>query len=297
MQFLYLSMRNTREWLRKWPTIVVNILVSLLIATMIGMGAWHDMDYIQYAANNIKPVMFFTVIHQGVISSLQGCFAFPAERAIMLRERASGAYYVSSYFVSKSLVDMVFQTIPCIFFSLCMYGTVGLHWTGARFFTFMTLQILCALTVTSVSAALSCICVTVELTTIVLACYLEISRLYSAFFVAPITIDKFPHWKWADAISYMKYTFVGLCINQYQGETFECGIDPVTQKSEAKMAMINGTMTPTCLFADKKYTTGEQVMAVNGYDMYELGDMVYSLFIFIFLARFIGWMALRFIKF
>ena len=96
----------------------MNILVTCVIAVFIGMGAWNDIGDSQSAAGKINAILFFCVIHQGVVSSLQGTYAFPLERALMLRERSAGAYYVSAYFFSKTNVDMIIQLINPIIFSM-----------------------------------------------------------------------------------------------------------------------------------------------------------------------------------
>ena len=97
---------------------LTNIVVTCLVATFIGMGAWNDIGNSQTAASKINAIMFFCVIHQGVVSSLQGTYAFPLERALMLRERSSGAYYVSAYFMSKTTMDMLLQLVNPIIFSM-----------------------------------------------------------------------------------------------------------------------------------------------------------------------------------
>lgn len=35
--------------------------------------------------------------------------SFPSERALVLRERAAGTYYVSAYFMAKTVADSVVQ--------------------------------------------------------------------------------------------------------------------------------------------------------------------------------------------
>lgn len=68
----------------------MNIFVTCIVATFIGMGAWNNIGNSQSAAGKINAICFFCVIHQGVLSSLQGTYAFPLERALMLRERHAG---------------------------------------------------------------------------------------------------------------------------------------------------------------------------------------------------------------
>jgi ATP-binding cassette subfamily G (WHITE) protein 2 len=118
-QFCVLFHRNLMEKVRRWDIFAMNIFITCIVATFIGMGAWHQIDRYQTAVNkNIRNgILFFCVIHQGVVSSLQGTYSFPLERALMLRERAAGSYYVSSYFLSKTTVDTMFQVVPAVVFT------------------------------------------------------------------------------------------------------------------------------------------------------------------------------------
>ena len=115
-QFLVLCHRNLMDKFRRFDIIAMNIFITCVIAVFISCGGWYQIGNMQESIPKINPVLFFTVIHQGVISSLQGTHAFPLDRALMLRERQSGAYYVSAYFLAKTGIDSAFQLIaPFVF--------------------------------------------------------------------------------------------------------------------------------------------------------------------------------------
>jgi ATP-binding cassette subfamily G (WHITE) protein 2 len=66
-----------------------------------------------------EPVLFFCCINQGVFGALTVINSFPVERTLTLRERASGTYFASAYFIAKILSDMIVQLpIPIIFVCL-----------------------------------------------------------------------------------------------------------------------------------------------------------------------------------
>jgi ATP-binding cassette subfamily G (WHITE) protein 2 len=108
----------------------MNLSVTLLIATFIGMASWHSIGRHKASATLRGPALFFCVIHQGIVASLQGTHSFPLERAIMLRERASGAYYVSAYFLAKTFCDMSIQVFFPIIFSITVYPLVDFQNTA-----------------------------------------------------------------------------------------------------------------------------------------------------------------------
>ena len=112
----------------------------------------------------------------------------------------------------------------------------------------MALNMLIALSATSLSNMCSCLFVSIELSTVFLACFMEISRLYSGFFVSPQMLLSYPNWSAFDFMSYMKYGYVGLCLNEYEGLVFDCGVSPVV----------------SCV------SSGKQVIQKYGYDQYTL---------------------------
>lgn len=79
------------------------------------------------------PVLFFAVINQGVFGALQTINSFPSERLLSLRERASGMYYASAYFLAKSTAEMIVQGIVPWVFSVTIYFMVRRgHLTSLR---------------------------------------------------------------------------------------------------------------------------------------------------------------------
>jgi len=276
-QFTILLIRCFIEWYRRWDVVVINASVATLLGCFVGYGPWNNIGFSQTGVAKYTPILFFCVIHQGVIASLQGCFSFPLERALMIRERSAGTYYVSAYFLAKSLADMVIQSIPPIIFSLVVYPNVGFKHYHDRFADFMLFNLLNALACISMTSFISCMCVTIERTTVVMACYMEIARLYSNFFMSPALMRTYPQWQWFSYVTHMKYAFIGLALNQYQGQEFYC-----------KPGELKANKCPT--------TNGNQIISANDYDMYDKNGQIWQLILFIICARIAGYLCIRFIK-
>jgi ATP-binding cassette, subfamily G (WHITE), member 2 len=195
-QFAVLIHRNMMEKLRRWDIIAMNIFITIIVAVFISNGAWFMIGNYQDSIPKRNALMFFTVIHQGVVSSLQGTYAFPLERAIMLRERAAGAYYVSAYFLAKTGVDSFFQLMAPFVFTAFVYPISGLNlFSYQKPFIFLGFQMLLCNCAVALSNMCSCLFVSIEMSTVILACCMEITRLYSAFFVSPVLLDNYPKWK------------------------------------------------------------------------------------------------------
>ena len=277
-QFMILCHRQMVEKYRRWDIFATNILVTCIVAVFIGCGAWYQVGNAQNSItpnNKFNAILFFTVIHQGVVSSLQGTHGFPLDRNIMLRERQAGSYYVSAYFLSKTGIDSAAQLVAPFVFTAFVHPLVGLDNTISKVGIFLGFQMLLCNCAVALSNMCSCICVSIEMSTVVLACCMEITRLYSAFFVSPLQLDAAPMWKFFDQVSYMKYGYIGLVVNEYTGKKFVCG---------------GLTCPPTAVLK------GETIMLRFGYERYTTEYCGGMMIVYILVCRIASYLALRFIK-
>jgi ATP-binding cassette, subfamily G (WHITE), member 2 len=111
------------------------------------------------------------------------------------------------------------------------------------------------------------------MSTVVLSMFFEISRLFGGFFATPIQIETIPEWKFADALSYIKYTYYGVALNELDGLDLQC---------------LPGQ---TC-----KYTTGEEIEAFYGYDQYTISYCLWILVVYVIACRVLAYIGLRFVK-
>ncbi len=112
-----------------------------------------------------------------------------------------------------------------------------------------------------------------ELTTVVLSFCFEISRLYSGYFASPKQMDTIPNWKFINALSYVRYGYYTILINELTGLDIVCD-------TGTKCAI----------------TRGEQILAAGGYDRVGMGTLIGWLFLLNFAFRLIAYLGLRFIK-
>jgi ATP-binding cassette subfamily G (WHITE) protein 2 len=166
---------------------------------------WFQIGHDQDSVTKRVPSLFFSCVTQGIVASLQCIASFPAERAIILRERAAGSYFVSAYFAAKTVVDVLSQTWGPTLFCIIAYPTVGYQGIARKFFIYWGFMLLDAVAALSLATMVSCICVSIEMSTVVLSVLFEISRLFGGFFTSPEMLHEYPHWKFADALSYLKY--------------------------------------------------------------------------------------------
>jgi ATP-binding cassette subfamily G (WHITE) protein 2 len=117
-QVRILIRRNLREQFRKVNILITSVLQTVIMGILIGT-VFLKIGNTQKSIVRREPVIFFCAINQGVFGALTVINSFPVERTLTLRERASGTYFASAYFIAKILADMLVQLpIPVIFVSL-----------------------------------------------------------------------------------------------------------------------------------------------------------------------------------
>lgn len=72
-------------------------------------------------------LLFFISIFWGVFPSFNAVFTFAQERAIFVKERASGMYSLSSYFVARLVGDLPMELILPFVFGVVCYWMAGLR--------------------------------------------------------------------------------------------------------------------------------------------------------------------------
>ncbi|CAL1363386.1 unnamed protein product [Linum trigynum] len=97
---------------------VFQVFVGALLA---GLMWWHsDFRDIQDRLG----LLFFISIFWGVLPAFNAVFAFPQERAILMKEQASGMYSLSSYFMARIVGEMPMElALPTIFITMAYWMT------------------------------------------------------------------------------------------------------------------------------------------------------------------------------
>ena len=275
-QFRILFQRNMQQYWRRKDIILMSFIVTVLLALFVGLGVWHNIGTDQLSVKKRIPSLFFACVTQGIVAALQSINSFPAERAVMLRERSAGTYYVSSYFMAKTAKDFLTNIWQPMLFTCIVYFLIGYQVKADKFFLYMMFMVLDTFAATSLATAVTCCCVSIEMSTVVLASLLEISRLYGGFFTSPLQLQAAPNWRFADALSYLKYAFVGVALNELTGLELTCTASDIAKQS--------------C------FTTGEQLIVANGYNQYNIGFLAGILTVFIVGCRLVAFLGLKYIK-
>uniref|UniRef100_A0A914PCZ4 ABC-2 type transporter transmembrane domain-containing protein n=1 Tax=Panagrolaimus davidi TaxID=227884 RepID=A0A914PCZ4_9BILA len=120
---------------------------------------------------------------------------------------------------------------------------------------------------------ISALCRTSELSVTVMPMALEVFRLFGAFFLAPAHTPKY--FSWLDAISYVKYSYVGISLNELQGLKLSCADTAANSK---------------CI------PDGETTIQTLGLDEIDIDGCIGCLVAYIIICRTIAYLGVRFLK-
>ena len=171
-------------------------------------------------------------------------------RLSIRRERATGAYGVLSYFTAKLLVELPFNLFPSFVYCVIVYWLSGLNPIPGRFLLFFLIVMLVTLTGIILGLAISAFAPSVEAASAIGPPFIIIGVLFGGFYMydlfsicITLHLFSFPIFKyvyqlllllfsniqtlpvvaeWIPNISFIRWGFQALCINEFQGETFSC---------------------------------------------------------------------------
>ena len=99
----------------------INICKSVALGILTGL-LWFQMPYDETRVSDRASFLFFSITYWVFDSTFSAIFAFPMERTIIFKERASGSYQLSAYFLSKTLSEMPTRLmLPTMFWTVAYW--------------------------------------------------------------------------------------------------------------------------------------------------------------------------------
>src|SRR3546814_8182377 len=142
--------------------------------------------------------MFFFMTFWLMNACFSGMMAFPQERQILLKERASGSYQLSAFFLAKTISEAPIRLLLPTIYLVISYWMAGLNPTAEAFFG--TAGTMLIVTLTGESLGLFLGPAYMDLQKGIVACSLSMltSMLVGGFFIETI-----PSW-----LDWLKYLYV-----------------------------------------------------------------------------------------
>lgn len=111
----------------------INFFKSIALGVLTGL-LWFQVPHDETHLFDRQAFVFFCVTYWVFDGTFTAIFTFPTERSMIFKERASGSYYLSAYFLSKTLSEMPTRlSLPAIFWTI-VYWMSGINY---KFHVFM----------------------------------------------------------------------------------------------------------------------------------------------------------------
>ncbi|XP_009586692.1 ABC transporter G family member 21-like [Nicotiana tomentosiformis] len=196
----------------------LRIFQVMSVAFLSGLLWWHcDTNHIMDQVG----LLFFFSIFWGFFPLFNAIFAFPQERPMLIRERSSGMYRLSSYYFARTVGDLPMELVLPTIFVTVTYWMGGLKPSFLTFMLTLLIILLNVLVSQGLGLALGAILMDVKQATTLSSVLMLVFLLASGYYIQHIPI----FINWLKYISFSHYCYKLLLGVQYsKNELYECGI-------------------------------------------------------------------------
>lgn len=212
--------------------------------------------------------MFMLSINAVMISLMNGVATFPPERAVFLMEQANDSYNAFIYFLAKTIAEFPFQLLFPLLFSVIVYWMLGLYPSAAAFFVFLFIIEMVSNTAYSFGLLATAFFPTVQVAMTFIPIIILPMMIVAGLFANTDRLD--PYFVWLNYISFMRYGFLGVAVNEFS-----------RIKSLCPPGMMN------C-----RYKNGNEVLSYLGFQDWRWWYSIIALGVIIVVCRFFAGLAL-----
>lgn len=165
-------------------------------------------------------LLFFMLIAQANGIVIAAVTVFQRERALLQRERAKKMYGVASFFISKSVSDMTANVLLPVLYGMVVYWTANLRPSAVAYLQFILAFYLSLSTAQSMGLFLSIAIPQTQLSLILAPPITLFFMILGGFYIPFPNLN--PGVAWLSWISFARYGYTALVVNEYAGWTIPC---------------------------------------------------------------------------
>jgi len=168
-------------------------------------------------------LLYFSSSFWGFFPLFEAIFTFPPERMILAKERSSGMYRLSSYFMARMVNDLPMELALPTAFIIITYWMTGLKPTPTSFLHYLFSLLYGVLVSQGLGLALGALVMDLKSATTLGSVIMLTFLLAGGYYVQHIP----PFISWVKYLSMFNYNYQLLLGSQYKpGDTYPCGGQP-----------------------------------------------------------------------
>ncbi|KAJ3692537.1 hypothetical protein LUZ60_011632 [Juncus effusus] len=224
----------------------LRIFQVLTVAFLGGLLWWHTpLNHIQ----DRTALIFFFSVFWGFFPLYNAVFTFPVERPMLLRERSSGMYRLSSYFLARTVGDLPMELGLPTAFVIIIYWMGGLSPNPVTFLLSLFIVLFSVLVAQSLGLAIGAVLMEVKQGTTLASVITMVFLIAGGYYVQHIPL----FISWLKYLSYSFYCYKLLLGVQFTDRDFyECGngaMCPVTEFPAIKVVGLDYMWVAACIMA------------------------------------------------
>lgn len=212
-------------------SLIQNIMLAVVTALI-----WFQTPYIEESIADRYALLFFTIVYWNFTPMFQSLFSFPNERTVVNKERASGYYRLSAYYLAKVISELPLVILQPTLYLTIVYWAAGLN-KSESFLTMLFLVLLTTVAAQSVGLFIGALVMDFKKSIVIAALYALTSMLLGGFYQKNI-----PSWlQWFQYLSYLTYCYEAALTTEFTtSPPFRC----LEVDSAYAACKNNGTVIP-----------------------------------------------------